>query len=111
VVSSGTLYQKTSSGWSNLGSCGSARIGDEIGGFPGDELKISVYPNPVRGNTLHVKSENTNVPFTIVNMLGQRVSQGSNASNGVNVSNSDAGLYLIQFRVNDISGRLKPFDF
>ncbi len=102
VVSNATLYQRTSSGWSNLGACGSSRIGDDLDtGFPGDELKISVYPNPVRGNTLHVKSNNTNVPFTIVNMLGQRVSQGSNVSNGVNVSNLDAGLYLIQFRVND----------
>jgi hypothetical protein len=46
-----------------------------------------------------VKSNIQNLAFTIVNMLGQEVGKGTSA-NSVDVGNLEAGLYLIQFKIN-----------
>ncbi len=62
--------------------------------------EISIYPNPVKGNVFYVKS-NESMEYTIVNTLGQQVAKGNTTSNGVNVSNLDSGLYLIQFNANN----------
>ena len=62
--------------------------------------EISIYPNPVKGNVFYVKS-NESMEYTIVNTLGQQVARGNTTSNGVNVSNLDSGLYLIQFNANN----------
>ena len=96
----GNLYERTASGWTNLGACGTARTSNE--GFVQHlGVEISVYPNPVKGNAVFVKSNVDNLPFTVVNMLGQHVAKGITTSNGINVSQLEAGLYLIQFEVND----------
>ncbi|WGD35709.1 immunoglobulin-like domain-containing protein [Olleya sp. YS] len=100
VTYNGTLYERTNSGWINLGPCGTARIANE--GFVQHlGVDISVYPNPVKGNTLFVKTNVENLPFTVVNMLGQQVAKGITTSKGINVSQLEAGLYLVQFEVND----------
>nr|WP_321221220.1 GEVED domain-containing protein [uncultured Psychroserpens sp.] len=99
VTYQGTLYERTNSGWVNLGACGTARVLDE-GFVQYLDVQISVYPNPVKGNELYVKSSIENLAFTIVNMLGQEVAKGTSANN-VDVGNLEAGLYLIQFKVND----------
>jgi len=64
-----------------------------------ETFDVSVYPNPVGGNTLFVKAEQ-NLKYTVVNAIGQQLSRG-NSSNNVDVSNLDAGVYLIQFEFND----------
>ncbi|TXE19029.1 T9SS type A sorting domain-containing protein [Psychroserpens burtonensis] len=105
VTFQGSLYERTTSGWTNLGACGTARINDE--GFVQHlDVEISVYPNPVKGNELFVKSNIENLVFTIVNMLGQEVVKGTSA-NSIDVGNLEAGLYLIQFRINDQFETLK----
>ncbi|WP_397364280.1 immunoglobulin-like domain-containing protein [Olleya sp. R77988] len=96
----GTLYERTATGWINLGACGTARTTNE-GFVQYLGVDISVYPNPVKGNTLFVKANVENLPFTVVNMLGQQVAKGITTSNGINVSQLEAGLYLVQFEVND----------
>ena len=96
----GTLYERTASGWTNLGAYGTARAID--GGFVQHlGVSLSVYPNPVRGETLFVKANIDNLPFTVVNMLGQQVVKGITSSSGISVGKLEAGLYLIQFEVND----------
>ncbi|WP_299883825.1 reprolysin-like metallopeptidase [uncultured Lacinutrix sp.] len=66
----------------------------------GDELiELSIYPNPVKGNTLYVKS-NKSLPYTVVNTLGQQVARGI-STNTIDVSDLEAGLYIIQFNVNN----------
>ncbi|MFD2916960.1 immunoglobulin-like domain-containing protein [Psychroserpens luteus] len=95
----GSLYERTSSGWTNLGTCGTARM-DYEGTVQYLGVEISIYPNPVKGNELFIKSNIQNLAFTIVNMLGQEVAKGTSA-NSVDVGNLEAGLYLIQFKVND----------
>jgi len=99
VTYNGTLYERTSSGWINLGPCGTARTADR-GFVEHIGVDISVYPNPVKGNMLYVKSNIDNLPFTVVNMLGQQVAKGI-STNGLNVSDLESGIYLIQFSVND----------
>ena len=95
-----TLYERTASGWTNLGSCGTARtINEGFVKYLG--VDISIYPNPVKGETLFVKANIDNLPFTVVNMLGQQVVKGITSSSGISVGKLEAGLYLIQFEVND----------
>lgn len=60
---------------------------------------ISIYPNPVRGNALFVKSS-SDLEYTIVNALGQQVAKGRTQSNEINVSDLKSGLYMIQFNSN-----------
>jgi len=99
VTYQGNLYERTATGWINLGACGTARLANgEFVEYLG--YNITVYPNPVKGNTLFVKSSIESLEFTVVNMLGQQVAKGT-SRNGVNVSGLDAGLYMIQFNVNN----------
>lgn len=100
VTYNGSLYERTSSGWTNLGPCGSARVAAEaLVSHLG--VEIAIYPNPVKSSMLFVKSNIKNVPFTIVNMLGQQVGKGSDYTHGINVSHLEAGLYIIQFSIDD----------
>jgi hypothetical protein len=99
VTYQGNLFERTATSWTNLGACGTAKITNE-GTVRQLGESISVYPNPVKGNMLFVKSTVENLPFTVVNMLGQEVAKGT-STNGVNVGNLQAGLYMIQFNVNN----------
>jgi bacillolysin len=65
-----------------------------------DSFEIGIYPNPVKGTVLNVKTSQNDVSYTIVNMIGQEVAKGIATHNTVNVSTLDSGLYLIQFSVN-----------
>ena len=98
VTYQGFLFQRTSSGWNNLGACGTARE-DVIDVVPHLGLEISLYPNPVK-EILYVKTTES-LPYSVVNMLGQEVAKGTTTGNGINVSSFKTGLYMIQFNVND----------
>lgn len=98
VTYQGSLYERTSTGWTNLGACGTARL-ENAGTVQYLDVQVSVYPNPVSGNTVFVKSNVENLRFEILNMLGQRVSMGTSEA-GIDVGNLKSGLYLIQFNVN-----------
>ncbi len=99
ITSQGFLFERAMSSWTNLGACGTARILEE-GSVQHLGVEISVYPNPVKGQTLFVKSNIENMPFTIVNILGQEVSRGL-STDAVEVGHLEAGLYIMQFTVND----------
>ncbi|WP_456378619.1 T9SS type A sorting domain-containing protein, partial [Lutibacter sp.] len=60
---------------------------------------ISVYPNPVKGNYLTVKTpNNTTATYSIVTILGQTVKSGK-IRGAINVSTLKAGIYMIH--IND----------
>ena len=101
VTYQGNLYERTSSGWINLGACGTARIEAQKTVSQLNSFEFSVYPNPVKGSTLYINSNLENINFKIINMLGQQVAKGNTNQQKVNVSALDAGLYLIQFNVNN----------
>ncbi|WP_299894094.1 S8 family serine peptidase [uncultured Aquimarina sp.] len=97
VTYQGNLYERTATGWTNLGPCGTtssfATTSDDLVGPP---LGLSLYPNPVTGSTLNVhngKSGSQN--YIIYNMLGQTVLKGT-FSNTINVQNLEAGVYMLQ---------------
>ncbi len=59
-------------------------------------FEVKIYPNPVKGGTLHVTTSQDNMNYTIMNMVGQQVAKGNVISGNVNVSKLQAGVYMIQ---------------
>ncbi|WP_299332602.1 T9SS type A sorting domain-containing protein [uncultured Psychroserpens sp.] len=63
------------------------------------EEDFTIFPNPVKGNTLFVKMPgNTKASFRIINMLGQTMMKGDSVKE-INVSNLKSGMYFLE--VND----------
>ena len=105
VTYQGSLYERTSTAWVNLGPCGSSGVVNSLVGNEVTTLgttEVSIYPNPVKGQTLFVKSTNEAMAYHIVNMLGQQVAKGMTSNNRLDVSNLEAGVYLIQ--LSTVSG-------
>ncbi|WP_046758687.1 S8 family serine peptidase [Kordia jejudonensis] len=59
-------------------------------------LDVKIYPNPVKGSTLHVTTTQDNASYTITNMMGQQVAKGNVTSGAINVSRLKTGVYMIQ---------------
>ncbi|WP_460220493.1 reprolysin-like metallopeptidase [Psychroserpens sp. MEBiC05023] len=63
-----------------------------------DDIKnISLYPNPVKGSTLFVKSNYTKVSYEIYNLVGQLVAKGDVKNESIDISNLDGAMYQIRF--------------
>ena len=58
---------------------------------------ITIYPNPVKGDLLNVKSDYTNVNYEIYNMVGQLVGKGIVKNDRINISELDGAIYQIRF--------------
>ncbi|MBQ4819199.1 T9SS type A sorting domain-containing protein [Aquimarina sp. MMG016] len=95
VTFQGTLYERTVSGWNNLGACGTTTTSQEVSvDLLGSPVPFSVYPNPAVG-ILNVRTANSGTkPYLILNMLGQRVKQGK-FTNTINVSELEGGVYML----------------
>ncbi|WP_299258796.1 S8 family serine peptidase [uncultured Aquimarina sp.] len=98
VTYQGSLYERTATGWINLGVCGTTTSftttsDDPLG--PPTQL-LSVYPNPLEGAILNVNVRNTATKeFSIHNILGQIVLKGT-FSNTINVQALEAGVYMLK---------------
>nr|WP_321234048.1 immunoglobulin-like domain-containing protein [uncultured Psychroserpens sp.] len=64
---------------------------------------INIYPNPVKGDILNVKSPytDTTMSYEIYNIVGQLVGKGIVKSNSIDISRLDGAVYQIQFNVED----------
>ncbi|WP_298238993.1 discoidin domain-containing protein [uncultured Algibacter sp.] len=66
-----------------------------------DKSQFQIYPNPVKGNQLHIKGRNTIESVSIYNLLGVQQKVNIN-SDIIDVSNLSSGLYILninnQFR-------------
>jgi len=62
-----------------------------------DIKDITLYPNPVKGDLLNIKSTYTDISFEIYNMVGQLVSKGQVKSDVIDISNLDGAIYQIRF--------------
>jgi len=98
VTYQGNLYERTATGWTNLGPCGTttsfATTSDDPLGPP--TVSLSVYPNPLKGAILNVRTGNTESQgFSIHNLLGQEVLKGS-FSNTINVQQLEVGIYMLK---------------
>lgn len=101
VTFQGSLYERTATGWTNLGSCSTTNsfvTTTDLNGPPVTHLstKISVYPNPVMGPTINVLTQDTSTKsYVIYNILGQTVDQGR-FNTSIDVQALEAGSYFIQ---------------
>ena len=72
-----------------------------LGGANGDTTAFSIYPNPVKGNTLNVTVLNaTATDYVIYNMIGQVVAKYA-FTNTIDVSTLNSGVYMIQVNAGD----------
>ena len=66
-----------------------------------DTTAFSIYPNPVKGNTLNVTVLNaTATDYVIYNMIGQVVAKHA-FTNTIDVSTLNSGVYMIQVNAGD----------
>ena len=65
-------------------------------------VTLNVYPNPA-SDVLNISAQNTINTVEIFNVLGQKVitMQVENTSAEINVSNLNAGIYLIKYEINN----------
>jgi len=62
-----------------------------------DITGLSVYPNPVSGNTLYVTSNNSvEKSVAIFDVLGKQVINTTTSNGAVNVANLNAGVYIVK---------------
>ncbi len=102
VTFRGSLYERTTTGWINLGTCGTAATAvagagslEDLNDFVASSLDFQVYPNPVLdGNLFVVSSVSGQKSYRIFNMLGQLVDRG-NTDNRINVSQLQKGVYTL----------------
>ncbi|MBC8755247.1 DUF5011 domain-containing protein [Kordia sp. YSTF-M3] len=65
---------------------------DTIGG----SFEVQIYPNPVKGGVLNVRTLENNANYTIMNIMGQQVAKGKITSGAINVERLQSGVYMIQ---------------
>ncbi|MDY8137119.1 GEVED domain-containing protein [Aquimarina sp. 2201CG5-10] len=104
VTYQGNLYERTATGWTNLGPCGTttslATTADDLLGPP--IFVLSVFPNPLKGDILNVDTKsNETQGYQIFNMLGQIVSKGT-FTNSINVQNLETGVYMLKVNTNTV---------
>ncbi|MHA7055643.1 fibronectin type III domain-containing protein [Aquimarina sp. M1] len=105
VTYQGNLFERTTTGWTNLGACGTTvsftTISEDPLGPP--TALLSVYPNPLKGAILNVRAGNSGTEqYSIYNMLGQTVLKGT-FSNTINVQSLEAGVYML--KINNQTAR------
>ncbi len=61
------------------------------------EQAIMLYPNPVKGNVLNIKTTFKNVTYEMYNNIGQIVRKGALNTGTIDVSNLETALYQIRF--------------
>ncbi|WP_027394297.1 fibronectin type III domain-containing protein [Aquimarina latercula] len=104
VTYQGNLFERTATGWTNLGACGTTTsfvtTSDDPQGPPTELL--SVYPNPLKGAILNVRAGNYGTQeYSIHNMLGQTVLKGT-FSNTIDVQALEAGVYMLKVNMGTV---------
>jgi len=62
------------------------------------EQDITLYPNPVKGNVLNIKTTFQDVTYEVFNSIGQMVRKGALNNGTIDVSNLETALYQIRFK-------------
>ncbi|MDA9316761.1 T9SS type A sorting domain-containing protein [Polaribacter sp.] len=84
-------------------------IGAATAGVKGENLvTLNTYPNPA-SDVLNISAQNTINTLEIFNVLGQKVinMQVENTSAEINISNLNAGIYLIKYEINNSTSTKK----
>lgn len=59
-------------------------------------FEVQIYPNPVKGSVLNVRTLENDATYTIMNIMGQQVAKGKITSGAINVERLQSGVYMIQ---------------
>ncbi|PKV50397.1 putative secreted protein (Por secretion system target) [Aquimarina sp. MAR_2010_214] len=105
VTYNGSLYERTATGWTNLGSCGDKFAGYKENGSVG-ELQFKAFPNPVK-NLLNleinnVKSASSQISIKDINgrtleIIDLKTPPGGNVvRKTVDISKLSTGIYFVQ---------------
>lgn len=62
----------------------------------GASFEVQIYPNPVKGGVLNVRTLENNANYTITNIMGQQIAKGKIVSGAINVERLRSGVYMIQ---------------
>ncbi len=103
VTYQGNLFERTASGWNNLGACGTTNAafastsiakGPPVTGFA---KRLDVYPNPLNNSpVLHISMSNLETnDYRLVNLIGQTVDKGTVKNNTINVQGLQKGSYVL----------------
>lgn len=102
VVYSGSLYEKTNAGWTDLGTCTGTSLArrGSVKKLVNDTNVILSRPNPVEGNSFTVKVYNElwqNRDIYIYNVNGSLLKEVkmSSETKNINVSSLKTGIYFI----------------
>ncbi|WP_299364317.1 endonuclease [Winogradskyella sp.] len=71
-----------------------------------DLNNITIYPNPARGNTLHISS-NQNLTYEVFSILGKKVTNGNVVNREINIGNLNRGIYIIKLVLGNQSRTYK----
>lgn len=117
VTYQGYLFERTSSGWVQIGACGTSTNAftmnsDEtsIVSIPGSEDVIftaSIYPNPVINGNLNIAVNKENIDYKITNLMGQQILSGKLQSNSIDANKLPNGIYFIEFIAGNDTLRLR----
>jgi M6 family metalloprotease-like protein len=117
VTYQGDLYKKTTNGWSKIGSCSSASSPSfaspnnnslvKLPGSDNTEFEASVYPNPLSGSTLNISVNRTDLTYSVINLMGQKVDNGTLEGNTIRVNNLPDGIYFLELTSGDTTKKLR----
>ncbi len=110
VTFQGFLYEREFFRWTNLGACGSNRVSERViseAVSPPLNLiaEVKMFPNPVVNGKLNISVDGsrTGVYYSVTNLLGQVVQNGSINSRVevLDLSTMKTGIYIVKVVFND----------
>ena len=105
VTYNGSLYERTSSGWTNLGPCGTQSTNStQADGTDGPPVfaDFSIYPNPVASQLQIRLAGVTGTSYKVFNVSGQVVLKGV-FTETIDVNALASGMYMLQVKAGDTS--------
>ncbi len=95
VTYQGNLYERTQSGWTNLGACGTSVISKNENVSVILNSFYSMFPNPVTDRILNIKLNTLEeVPYAISDIQGKTVLKGKCTSQ-IDVGDLNSGVYIL----------------
>ncbi|WP_103068389.1 fibronectin type III domain-containing protein [Aquimarina sediminis] len=104
VTYQGSLYENTSTGWTNIGTCGAAAtsINPAWNAYLIETPEShSVYPNPVKDIMYFTTSTLSTMHYKIMNISGQVMSTGVVYNNKVDLQNLAKGIYILELNIDN----------
>ncbi|MEW7280843.1 S8 family serine peptidase [Aquimarina sp. 2201CG1-2-11] len=100
VTYQGNLYERTATGWTNLGACGTnsrnSLFATQSEKQLPEENRLIIHPNPVTNGYLNIQTNTLEIKrYTIINTLGQTIQQGTFTIQ-INLKNLESGIYTLQ---------------